>query len=150
MPVNKKPSPAQLAARAKFVAMVRAKAAAKKKAAPKVGAVKKKSAPKKVAAKKMNIHKDNKSHNVKISVLSGVNNIMELKRDLDKTILLLNNAKMGEINKSGSYYDVNKFGVTTFKNITAKKFYIKNLTKQYKILKELYVNTKKLKLKKDN
>ena len=44
MPVKKKPSPAQLAARAKFVAMVRARAAAKKKAAPK-----KKVAPKKVA-----------------------------------------------------------------------------------------------------
>jgi hypothetical protein len=150
MPVKKKPSPAQLAARAKFVAMVRARAAAKKKAAPKVGAVKKKAAPKKVTAKKMDSHKDNKSHNVKISVLSGVNNIMELKRDLDKTILLLNNAKMGEINKNGSYYNVDKFGITTFKNITAKRFYIKSLTKQYKILKELYVNTKKLKLKKDN
>ncbi len=77
MPVKKKPSPAQLAARAKFVAMVRAKAAAKKKAAPKVGAVKKKSAPKKVAAKKvvakkMDSHKDNKSHNVNIRVISGL------------------------------------------------------------------------------
>jgi hypothetical protein len=150
MPVKKKPSPAQLAARAKFVKMVRAKAAAKKKAAPKVGAVKKKTTPKKVAVKKMDSHKDNQSHNVKISVLSGVNNIMELKRDLDKTILLLNNAKMGEINKNGGYYNIDKFGITTFKNITAKKYYIKSLTKQYKILKELYVNTKKLKMKKDN
>jgi hypothetical protein len=35
MPVKKKPSAAQLAARAKFVKMVRAKAAVKKKAAPK-------------------------------------------------------------------------------------------------------------------
>jgi hypothetical protein len=41
MPVKKKPSAAQLAARAKFVKMVRAKAAAKKKAATKVGAYKK-------------------------------------------------------------------------------------------------------------
>jgi DNA repair protein RadC len=50
MPVKKKPSPAQLAARAKFVAMVRARAAAKKKAAPKKKvAAKKKAAPKKVA-----------------------------------------------------------------------------------------------------
>jgi hypothetical protein len=77
MPVKKKPSPAQLAARAKFVAMVRAKAAAKKKAAPKVGAVKKKAAPKKVTAKKvvakkMDNHKDNKSHNVNIRVISGL------------------------------------------------------------------------------
>jgi hypothetical protein len=41
MPVKKKPSAAQLAARAKFVKMVRAKAAAKKAAAKKVGAYKK-------------------------------------------------------------------------------------------------------------
>jgi len=41
MPVKKKPSAAQLAARAKFVKMVRAKAAAKKKAAPKKVAAKK-------------------------------------------------------------------------------------------------------------
>jgi uncharacterized protein YjgD (DUF1641 family) len=80
MPVKKKPSPAQLAARAKFVAMVRARAAAKKKAAPKVGAVKKKAAPKKVTAKKvvakkMDSHKDNKSHNVNIRVLSGLDKI---------------------------------------------------------------------------
>jgi hypothetical protein len=66
MPVKKKPSPAQLAARAKFVKMVRAKAAAKKKAAPK------KVAAKKVVAKKMDSHKDNKCHNVNIRVLSGV------------------------------------------------------------------------------
>jgi len=46
MPVKKKPSPGQLAARAKFVAMVRAKSKAKKsatkKAAPKKAAIKKK------------------------------------------------------------------------------------------------------------
>jgi hypothetical protein len=41
MPVKKKPSAAQLAARAKFVKMVRAKAAAKKAAAKKIGAYKK-------------------------------------------------------------------------------------------------------------
>jgi hypothetical protein len=36
MPIKKKPSPAQLAARTKFVAMVRAKAAAKGKTKPKL------------------------------------------------------------------------------------------------------------------
>ena len=41
MPVKKKPSAAQLAARAKFVKMVRARAAAKKKAMPKKAAAKK-------------------------------------------------------------------------------------------------------------
>lgn len=68
---TKKPSAKQLAARAKFVKMVRAKAAAKKKAAPKK--VAKKAAPKKVAAKKATkLHKDTKSHNVNVSVVSGV------------------------------------------------------------------------------
>jgi hypothetical protein len=90
MPVKKKPSPAQLAARAKFVAMVRAKAAAKKKAAPKVGAVKKKVAPKKVVAKKMDSHKDNKSHNVNIRVISGIElskkELIELKLKSEKAV----------------------------------------------------------------
>jgi hypothetical protein len=65
MPVKKKPSAAQLAARAKFVKMVRAKAAAKKIGAKKIAA-------KKVTAKKMDSHKDNKSHNVNIRVISGL------------------------------------------------------------------------------
>jgi len=78
MPTKKKPSPAQLAARAKFVAMVRAKSKAKKsptkKAAPKKTAIKKKAvAKKKVTAKKTSTHKDTKSHNVRINVVSGVN-----------------------------------------------------------------------------
>lgn len=66
MPVKKKPSPAQLAARAKFVKMVRAKAAAKKKAAPKK------------AAKKVdgldNVTRKGKKTTVHYSRLSGVKN----------------------------------------------------------------------------
>lgn len=42
MPAKKKPSPAQLAARAKFVAMVRAKSKAKKSATKKISGTKKK------------------------------------------------------------------------------------------------------------
>jgi hypothetical protein len=65
MPVKKKPSAAQLAARAKFVKMVRAKAAAKKKAAPK-----------KIAAKKVagldKITKKGKKTTVHYSRVSGV------------------------------------------------------------------------------
>lgn len=81
---TKKPSAKQLAARAKFVKMVRARAAAKKKAAPK----KKAAAKKRVASKKVSIkrvkrpivkrastHKDTKSHNVNIRVVSGIGNI---------------------------------------------------------------------------
>lgn len=59
MAAKKKPSAAQLAARAKFVAMVRAKSKAKK------------SATKKSATKKASTHKDTKSHNVNIRVVSG-------------------------------------------------------------------------------
>lgn len=54
MPAKKKPSAAQLAARAKFTAMVRAKSKAKKS-----------------ATKKASMHKDTKSHNVNIRVVSG-------------------------------------------------------------------------------
>jgi hypothetical protein len=46
--------------------------------ASKVGAVKKKSAPKKKAAKKSSsYHKDTKSHNVNIRVMSGVDNYVD-------------------------------------------------------------------------
>jgi len=84
---TKKPSAKQLAARAKFIKMVRAKAAAKKKAAPKKVAAKKVGAYKKpklfkptkaqtkAAAKrlvKQATHKDTKSHNVSVSVVSGI------------------------------------------------------------------------------
>lgn len=99
MPVKKKPSPAQLAARAKFVAMVRAKSKAKKsatkKAAPKKAAPKKKAvAKKKVASKKSATHKDTKSHNVRINVVSGTNNIDRLKQAIKIKEGLENNLKI--------------------------------------------------------
>ena len=56
-----------------FMAKLRA-ARGKKKTAPKkkIGAVKKKAAPKKKAAvKRSSLHKDTKSHNVNIRVMSG-------------------------------------------------------------------------------
>lgn len=52
------------------------KAALKKKAAPKKAALKKKATPKKSASKRItDIHKDSKSHNVNIKVVSGVKKI---------------------------------------------------------------------------
>jgi hypothetical protein len=54
----------------RFMASIRAKKKGAKKTAVKKTAVKK--APKKVAVKKASTHKDTKSHNVKISVVSGV------------------------------------------------------------------------------
>jgi len=70
MATKKKPSAAQLAARAKFIEMVRAKSKAKKSATKK--AATKKSATKKSVTKKVATHKDTKSHNVNIRVVSGV------------------------------------------------------------------------------
>ena len=104
---TKKPSAKQLAARAKFVKMVRAKAA-KSKAAKKVGAIKivekgenKLTRPKKVYQQTRSKsgtfkslkriagttkHKDTKSHNVKINVMSGVNTyaMIALKDSLER------------------------------------------------------------------
>jgi len=77
MAAKKKPSAAQLAARAKFVAMVRAKSKAKK------------SATKKSATKKASTHKDTKSHNVNIRVVSGTKNKAVAKKKvsgLDKVV----------------------------------------------------------------
>jgi hypothetical protein len=62
------------AAAKKFMASIRAKKKGPKKAAVKKAAVKK--APVKKAVKKApvkSLHKDTKSHNVKISVVSGIN-----------------------------------------------------------------------------
>ena len=84
MAAKKKPSAAQLAARAKFVAMVRAKSKAKKSATKKATVKKaapKKAAKKKVATKKTATHKDTKSHNVNIRVMSGMGDVM--RKNLD-------------------------------------------------------------------
>lgn len=62
MATKKKPSAAQLAARKKFVEMVRAKSKAKKSTTKKA---------KPSASKKEATHKDTKSHNVNIKVVSG-------------------------------------------------------------------------------
>lgn len=71
MATKKKPTAAQLAARAKFVEMVRSKSKAKKSAT-------KKANPKKTATKKVATHKDTKSHNVNIRVVSGTNYLNEI------------------------------------------------------------------------
>jgi hypothetical protein len=77
MPVKKKPSAAQLAARAKFVKMVRAKAAAKKKAMPKKAAAKKLAGLDKVVRK-------GKKTSVYYSRVSGIQNIdVFLKRQIE-------------------------------------------------------------------
>jgi hypothetical protein len=83
MAAKKKPSAAQLAARAKFVAMVRAKSKAKKSATKK--ATVKKSAPKKAAKKKVSgldkvVRRETKT-NVHYSRISGIGDVM--RKDLE-------------------------------------------------------------------
>lgn len=95
MAAKKKPSAAQLAARAKFVAMVRAKSKAKKSATKKTTV--KKAAPKKAAkkkvVKKMATHKDTKSHNVRINVVSGIDNIDRLRQAVNYKVRHENSLK---------------------------------------------------------
>jgi hypothetical protein len=100
----------------KKVGAVKKKSATKKKAAPKKKtAPKKKAAPKKVASKRItDIHKDSKSHNVNIRVVSGF-----LGRLIIKTFTLSELKKMNPI-----YFDKGQdkaFGVYKRKLITSKK-----------------------------
>lgn len=115
MAAKKKPSAAQLAARAKFVAMVRAKSKAKKSATKKTTVKKaapKKAAKKKVVTKKASTHKDTKSHNVRISVVSGVNpyainEIQRLTRYNDELQRFIINSK-DKLKNDKSLSDFNK------------------------------------------
>ena len=82
MAAKKKPSAAQLAARAKFVAMVRAKSKAKKsgsqkKVTVKKSAVKKKSIPKKRVVKKRSISGVN---------YSGLTTALKFRSDIERSI----------------------------------------------------------------
>lgn len=138
MAAKKKPSAAQLAARAKFVAMVRAKSKAKKsatkkatvkKSAPKKAVKKKAVAKKKVTAKKTSTHKDTKSHNVRINVVSGIS---------EKSIHTLNYL-VKELKSAEQNYDVLKNRKKTDKYWNTSGFidmykryplYIRSLKKQ--------------------
>ena len=108
MAAKKKPTAKQLAARAKFVKMVRERAAAKK-AGKKIAG--KKSAAKKVAKKKVatKYHKDTKSHNVNIRVVSGVGNAAAIQRlknlnyDLEQAIKLKGSLLAYKKNNKGKW-----------------------------------------------
>lgn len=143
MPTKKKPSPAQLAARAKFVAMVRAKSKAKKSATKKATVKKaapKKAAKKKVATKKSSLHKDTKSHNVRINVVSGIDATnMSLRQ------IKINNESIDRLSKlllknkeSVKYYPYN---TTHYKNYFKQKN--KEITNYVKMLKVQNTQLKK-------
>jgi len=119
MATKKKPSAAQLAARAKFIEMVRSKSKAKK------------SASKKAAPKKSATHKDTKSHNVNIRVVSGIGSI-----NLNEIGSELLNLEF-KINKLKAEKKAARL-VSDKKMIQSK---ITILTNQFKALK-LYLNTR--------
>jgi hypothetical protein len=89
--------------------------AVKKKAAPKKKAALKKAAPKKVASKRItDIHKDNKSHNVNIRVVSGVN------KGINKSMLGLLKEYIAVYNFPNGSSDYEMFKATSLAE--AKKF----------------------------
>jgi len=130
MAAKKKPSAAQLAARAKFVAMVRAKSKAKK------------SATKKAETKKASTHKDTKSHNVNIRVVSGTKKKAVAKK------------KVNGSDKPGSLTGVNfnskKYALSAYEK---QLVYIKNIESTILKIKTALPNMKtaywKVELKKE-
>lgn len=91
---KKKPSPAQLAARAKFAAMARARAKAAKGKTKKIGktplATSTRIKPSRKKPSTSSRHTDTKSHNVKISVMSGVEDIERQLNDLKYLLKRIN------------------------------------------------------------
>jgi hypothetical protein len=123
----------------KKVGAVKKKAAPKKKAALKKAAPKKKADPKKVASKRItDIHKDSKSHNVNIRVVSGVGSIVNktMKEISDTKNIILEQSELLERLQSAykkSKSKINKemimMDIKTLKNnfIPHNKRYLKSL-----------------------
>lgn len=120
------------------------KKAAKKKA---VGSVKKKAA-KKVARKRVGVvkkattmHKDTKSHNVNIRVMSGVDNsIFDQLQKIKKSEIFYNDIKKN-LEKEYSYLRTQKGSQINSQKISNRKYY----KKVKDILKELKEHTRQLK-----
>jgi hypothetical protein len=122
----------------KAVGAVKKKAAPKKKAATKKkAAVKKKAAPKKKA---VSYHKDTKSHNVKISVVSGI-------KEIDNKILDELNWLLNEIGKTEIIRDRFQSGIKYKKydkeNIIIARKNVKKANDYIKSLKQNFRNIKK-------
>jgi hypothetical protein len=105
----------------------------------KLGSIKKKAAPKKVASKRItDIHKDSKSHNVNIRVVSGVGNIVSKtmkdisdtkKIILEQSELLERLQKSYKMSKSKEKKELLMMDIKTLKNnfIPHNKRYLKSL-----------------------
>jgi hypothetical protein len=126
--------------------MLHKKPAAKKKAAKKVGAVKKKAAPKKKATtKKLNVrnygsHKDTASHNVKISVMSGIENtkakILKDISDIMIQIAFFQRAIVQNTITAKKYIDIST-KKEALKNVEIQKKWLIELKKHKAELKKL-------------
>jgi len=123
---------------------VAVKKAAKKVVKKKIGVVKKKAVKKPIST-----HKDTKSHNVNIKVVSGIadkqkaiNTLMLMEKDLLEAIKFREDYKNTQILKGIKFYDYE------FKNITQKRYFInkknseikarkKAISEQYKLIKSI-------------
>lgn len=132
MPVKKKPTAKQLAARKKFVQMVRAKAKAKKIAST---------------------HKDTKSHNVNIRVVSGsigalpftgkflgVN--IKATKEPSGIRLDIGNTRMG-INRNTNTFNATSDFINTVEKQSGRKLSVSEIEKGMKAAKSFIVSLKK-------
>lgn len=132
MPVKKKPTAKQLAARKKFVEMVRAKAKAKKIAST---------------------HKDTKSHNVNIRVVSGsigalpftgkflgVN--IKATKEPSGIRLDIGNTRMG-INRNTNTFNATADFINTVEKQSGRKLSVSEIEKGMKVAKSFIVSLKK-------
>lgn len=135
MATKKKPSAAQLAARAKFIEMVRAKSKAKKSAT-------KKASTKKASTKKVATHKDTKSHNVNIRVVSGIDHIAEYQRIV--RLIEYTNKTIGDLKIKLSEYNKKPKGAMRDNDIRLTKSAIIRYKQNLKIYKTVLTQIKKL------
>ena len=124
------------------------KKAVKKVAKKKVGVIKKKAVKKTISKKPISTHKDTKSHNVNIKVISGIadkqkaiNTLMLMEKDLCDALMFREKYKNTPIVKGSN-------NIYEFKNITQKRWFInkknseikarkKGISEQYKLIKSI-------------
>ena len=126
--------------------IVKKKSAPKKKIAPKKAAKKvvRKAAPKKAARKKpISYHKDTKSHNVNIRVVSGISNTKKLQ---NQEIIKKYNDNINEIAKQEKYLENWYFALKSNKGFPANIQIIKKrISEIKKLISELKTHSKQLK-----
>jgi len=129
------------AGQTKKVGAVKKKAAPKKKAALKKAEPKKKAAPKKVASKRItDIHKDSKSHNVNIRVVSGVKKISLWDKAAEHSYKLALEYEA----KFKRFLPLFEDAIKQSKTQAEKNFYRKKIQESKKMIKEYQYQQKAL------